>query len=75
MPIGRQPTPSPVSPVEDDEGKPDKVYLWRFEQLGKLGFHATTAHQLAENRQVDLERARQLRKKGCSLKLIEEILA
>lgn len=64
-----------AKPVEEDEGKPDKVFLWRLDQLKRLGFEESVAAQLAEDRSVNVHTARTMREKGCSLALILEVVA
>jgi hypothetical protein len=53
----------------------NKVTKWRQSQFEELGFEPYIAFRLAQDHSIDLEQARKLIRKGCSVQQAVEILA
>jgi len=61
------------SKVSARVGHDDAVFEWRQGQFEEMGFSKEKSAFLADTR-IDLEKARKMKKDGCSLELIEDIL-
>ena len=60
---------------QEDEELGDPVFVWRFSELLKAGFDPQSAEALADDRNVDLEQARSMVKRGCAPELAMSILS
>jgi hypothetical protein len=62
-----------------DEGPLDpasiEIFAWRVEQLQRAGYSDTVAYDLADNREVDLHVACDLRLRGCPERTAHAILS
>jgi hypothetical protein len=63
-----------VEQLEHGGATAEAVIAWRFEQLSRVGYERREARLLARRVDVDLHRAVDLLREGCSQELALEIL-
>lgn len=68
------PTQASPEPVDVYEQRREEVINWRFNQLLEAGYPLRTAKRLAEHPRVDLHEARQLLKRGATVREAIRIL-
>jgi hypothetical protein len=63
-----------VEQLEQDRPTAEAVVAWRFEQLRRVGYDRRAARLLARRVDIDLHRAVDLLKDGCSEELALDIM-